>query len=116
VRYLRVYNDRGGTRFEDCEVAFASAAFAPPAPPIDVSAAVPTRELLFIRFDAGWVDPSHPSPARQWMFVLSGQGEITAGAETRTWRRGDVLLLEDTSAPGHGTTVIDDALLAVVRC
>jgi quercetin dioxygenase-like cupin family protein len=116
VRYIRVYNtDRGRTRFEDVEVSFVPSAFAPPAPPIDVSSAVPAREMMFIRFSAGWTDPAHPAPARQWMLVLSGRGESTAGGETRSWGPGAVFLLEDTAPPGHGTTILEDAGLAVVR-
>jgi quercetin dioxygenase-like cupin family protein len=117
VRYIRIHNgDDGRARFEHDEVAFARAVFAPPAPPLDVSEAVPVREVLFIRFSAGWTDPAHPTPARQWMFVLSGRGEITASGETRSWGPGDVFLLEDTSPPGHATTVVEDAVIAVVRC
>ncbi|MFI5047922.1 MAG: cupin domain-containing protein [Acidimicrobiia bacterium] len=116
MRYHRISNDGDGqTRFDDGEIAFASAEFAPPAPPLDVSPAMPAREVMFIRFAAGWSDAAHPSPARQWMFVLSGRGETTAGGETRPWGPGDVFLLEDTSPPGHGTTILEDAVLAVVR-
>ena len=117
MRYVRVHNgDDGQARFEDCEVSFASAAFAPPAPPLDVSEAVPVREVLFTRFSAGWTDAAHPAPNRQWMFILSGRGNTSAGGETRSWAAGDVFLLEDTSPPGHATTVVEDAVIAVVRC
>jgi hypothetical protein len=50
------------------------------------------------------------------MFVLTGQGETTAGDETRSWGPGDAFFLEDTSPPGHATTVLEDAVIAVVRC
>jgi hypothetical protein len=117
MRYTRIYNDDDGqTRFEDGETSFARAGFAPPAPPLDVSPAVPVREMLFIQFPAGWTDPAHPAPARQWMFVLSGRGESVASGETRSWGPGDVFLLEDTSPPGHGTTALERSVLAVVRC
>jgi len=117
MRYVRVHNgDDGRSRFEDREVSFSSAAFAPPAPPLEVSAAVPVREVMFIRFAAGWTDPAHPAPARQRTSVLSGHGEISAGGEARSWGPGDVFLLEDTSPPGHATTVLEDAVIAVVRC
>lgn len=39
----------------------------------------------------------------------------TASGETRSWGPGALFILEDTSPPGHGTTVLDDAVLAVVR-
>ena len=117
MRYVRLYNDEDGrTRFANGETSFASADFAPPAPPLEVSTAVPVREMMFIRFPAGWTDSAHPAPARQWMFVLTGRGESTASGETKAWGPGDVFFLEDMSPPGHGTTVIEDAILAVVRC
>jgi quercetin dioxygenase-like cupin family protein len=117
VHYTRIYNDDDGqTRFENGEISFTSAEFAPPAPRLDVSAPVSARKMMFIRFRAGWTDPEHPAPARQWMFVLSGRGESTASGETRSWGPGAVFLLEDTSPPGHGTTILEDAVLAVVRC
>jgi hypothetical protein len=116
MRYIRIYNDESGqARFEDREVSFAPAVFAPPAPPLDVSSVEVVRELLFIRFSAGWSDAAHPAPARQWMFILSGHGETTAGGETRQWATGDVFLLEDTSPPGHATTIFEDTTMAVVR-
>jgi len=49
------------------------------------------------------------------MMVMSGSTEVTAGGETRRFDTGDVLLAEDTSGPGHATTVVKDTLVAVVR-
>jgi quercetin dioxygenase-like cupin family protein len=116
MRFTRIYRAEDGTAaFEDGDIHFASSEFAPPAPPLDVSPAVPAREMLFIHFPAGWTDPAHPSPARQWMFILSGRGETTAGGETRPWKAGDVFLLEDTDGVGHGTTAIEETVMAVVR-
>jgi quercetin dioxygenase-like cupin family protein len=117
MRYIHLHDDDGHeARFEDCEVSFESAVFAPPAPPLDVSSALPVREIMFIRFPAGWTDAAHPAPAPQWMFVLSGRGESTAGGETRPWGPGDAFLLEDTTPPGHSTTILEDTVMAVVRC
>jgi quercetin dioxygenase-like cupin family protein len=50
------------------------------------------------------------------MFVLAGRGETTVGTETREWGPGQVFLLEDTAPPGHGTRILEDTLIAVVRC
>jgi len=117
MHYIRIYNSDDGTaRFGDEEIAFTDAAFAPPAPPCGVSPPLPAREVLFIRLPAGWTDPAHPAPARQWMLVMSGRGESTAGDETRQWGPGDTLLVEDTGPPGHATTVFEEAVVAVVRC
>ncbi|MHB8465221.1 MAG: cupin domain-containing protein [Acidimicrobiales bacterium] len=117
MRYTRIYNgDDGAARLEGGEVAFANEVFAPPAPPLEVSPPVPAHQMMFIRLPAGWTDAAHPAPARQWMFVLSGRGEVTASGETIQWGPGDAVLAEDTAAPGHATTIHEDAVLAVVRC
>ena len=117
MHYIRVYNDDGRTRFEDDEVSFVSAVFAPPAPPLDVSTAMPARQVMFIRFRtrAGPMRPIRHPPASG---CSSCRAEVrpTAGGETRSWGPGQVFLLEDTATPGHGTTVFEDAVIAVVRC
>lgn len=116
MRYTRIFTgDDGSSRFDSGELSLTSEVFAPPAPPLDVSAPVPVRQMMVIRFPPGWTDAAHPAPARQWMFVLSGHGEVTAGGETRPWGPGDAFLLEDTSPPGHATTVYEGAVFAVVR-
>ena len=49
------------------------------------------------------------------MLMLGGSAEVSAGGQTRLLSTGDVILVEDTTGPGHGTTVLDDAVVAVVR-
>lgn len=116
MRYLRIYDgDDGRTRFGEGEIDLAATAFAPPAPPLDASEPVPAARMLFIRLPAGWSDPAHPSPARQWMFAMSGRATVTAGTETRQVHQGDVLLVEDTAGAGHGTAVAEDMVMAVVQ-
>ena len=116
MRYVRLYNDEDlVTRFEDREFHFAPADFAPPAPPVDVSAPTSASAVMMLRFPAGWSDPMHPAPARQWMYLLVGEASITAGGETRRFSPGAVLLVEDTEGPGHASEMITDTLVAVVR-
>ena len=116
MRYTRLYTDGDGVaRFEDLEMAFSAADFAPPAPPLDVSAPMPAQAVLFLRGDAGWHDPAHPAPARQLMMVLSGAFEVTAGDETRRFEVGSVVLVEDTGGAGHGTRVLEDGVICAVR-
>jgi hypothetical protein len=116
MRYLHVISAADGSHFaDDGELAFDEGDFAPPAPPMGIATDTGVPNLSFIRMEAGWTDAAHPAPARQWMFVMSGRGETTCGGETRQWAAGDVVLLEDTSPPGHATTVLEDAVLAVVR-
>lgn len=116
MRYLHLYNDAdGAARFGDGDIPLTSWAFAPPAPPLDVSELFPASEMMLIHFPAGWTDAHHPAPARQWQFVLSGHAETTASGETRSWGAGDVILVEDTGISGHSTTAIDEVVVAVIR-
>lgn len=51
-------------------------------------------------YDYDW----HPAPLRQLVVLLDGEIEIEVGdGETRRFRGGDVLLLEDTVGKGHRT-------------
>ncbi len=116
VNCVRVFTDGGGvTRFADITIDLAPAVFAPPAPPLAVSEAVGASAVLFAHFPAGWQDAAHPAPARQYVMVLSGEFDGTAGDQTRRMRAGDIALMEDTGGPGHGMVALTDVLLAIVR-
>lgn len=117
MHYLRIYNgDEGATRLDDREIEFSPAPGpTPSAPPIDFSVALPAKNMLFLRAPAGWEDRAHPAPMLQWLFLLSGRVTITAGSSTRELKAGDVFLVEDTAPPGHGLTVLEDAVFAAVR-
>lgn len=116
VRYARLYSgDDGISHFEDLELHFAPQEFAPPAPSVDVSEPVKASAFMMLSMPAGWTDAAHPAPARQFALAVRGRFEISAGGETRVFSPGDVLFVEDTSGSGHSFTVIDDALIAIVR-
>ena len=116
MRYVRLYCDESGVSyFQDSEFTFTPRDFAPPAPPVDVSQTVDATAFMMLRLPAGWTDDAHPTPARQFMMMMSGSVRVTAGGETRRFGAGDVLLAEDTSGAGHATTVVEDSLVAVVR-
>jgi hypothetical protein len=116
LRYVRLYTgDEGQARFEDLEFTLVPTEFSPPAPPVNVSAPIGASAFMVLRSPAGWTDAMHPAPARQFMIVLEGSLEISAGGETRRFSPGDVILVEDTTGPGHGSTVLADLAMAVVR-
>jgi hypothetical protein len=116
MKFTRLYSDEsGGSNLEDVEVGFEQAEFAPPAPPVDLAAAVPASAHLFIRAASGWLDPAHPAPARQFMVLLTGVIEVEAGGQKRRFNAGDVILAEDTDGQGHATRVIEDCVIAVTR-
>ena len=108
-------DDDGRSRFEDWDFTSARTEFAPPTPPVDVSEAVEASAFMMLRAPAGWTDPMHPAPARQFFIVLEGSWEVSAGGETLLLSPGDMVLAEDTSGPGHASTVVEDTVVAVVR-
>jgi quercetin dioxygenase-like cupin family protein len=48
------------------------------------------------------------------MICLSGSGEITASGETRAFRPGDVLLVEDVDGVGHSSSTSEGFTVAAV--
>ncbi|MGQ0467802.1 MAG: cupin domain-containing protein [Sporichthyaceae bacterium] len=116
VGYIRVYTDENNvTRLEDLEYSALPMDLAPPAPPVWVTPPVEASAVMFLSFPAGWSDPAHPAPARQFVIVLSGEGIGIVGDERRPLRAGDVALMEDTTGPGHGLIAVTDLVMAVVR-
>jgi quercetin dioxygenase-like cupin family protein len=70
---------------------------------------------MIMRGTAGWSDAAHPSPARQWLYCLTGRWEVEAGGESVIISPGDAMLVEDTTGAGHASRCLEDSLVAVVR-
>jgi hypothetical protein len=106
--YVRLYSDStGASHFSDEELTFTLADFAPPAPPISVSAAIQSESAAFISSAAGWVGNWHPAPRRQYWICLIGQLEVeVSDGEVRTFGPGTVVLVEDTWGKGHISRVV----------
>lgn len=107
LTYFRLFvDDAGRSQFEDCSLPLETRDFAPPTTPLEVSAFIPAEGFAVLRFAPGWSGPWHPSPYRQWIFMLSGSVTVTAGDGTeRTLSGGDIVLLEDMGTRGHLTRV-----------
>ncbi len=117
--YTRLFaDDAGESHFEDVEIDLALTDYAPPAPPLELSAFTNAAQIGFMKAPARWSSDWHPSSARNMFFVLSGAWEVTASdGETRRFGVGSVLLVEDTTGKGHTSCVIsdDDSLAAMVE-
>ncbi len=114
--YARLYcTPDGNSHFESVTGELRKTNFAPPAAPLYIGDNVPASTAFFGGFDAGWGVHDresrlyHPAPAVQFIIVLDGVFSITAtDGETRRFRPGDVLRLEDTPpCKGHITVVGD---------
>jgi len=74
-----------------------------------VSEAIKTERAAFFMASSNWMGDSHPSPRRQLYVTLTGELKVTVSSgETRHFRPGSVVLLEDTEGKGHVTSVVGD--------
>jgi hypothetical protein len=108
--YARLHADEfGESHFEDIEMNLTLTDYAPPAPPLSLSAFFPAAQVGFMNAPAGWTSDWHPSAARNLFFVISGEWEVTASdGETRRFGVGSVLLVEDTTGKGHSSRVTSE--------
>ena len=74
----------------------------------ETSADLAALRLFFRDTPPAHVNPKHRAPQRQFIFVVSGTGQIELGDGTRhRFRPGDVLFAEDTSGEGHVTRTLE---------
>ncbi len=113
VRYARLYaDDSGKTHFEDKMVEMQPLVYYPK---MEVSSLTKASSIGFFRLastsDSNW----HPSPRRQWVFVLKGIMEVEAqDGDTIRFGPGSILFAEDTIGKCHKTRVVsDEEVLAV---
>jgi len=108
--YHHLYADENGeSHWRTVDVPLAERSFAPPARAIEISPAQPAVQVLFLRLRAGWNEPIHPTPVRQYLTCLSGRVRVTASdGEVREIGPGDVWLMEDRAGKGHHTEVVGD--------
>jgi hypothetical protein len=107
MKATRIYADAEGTsHFADLEVPLKSSGeigcLSEPQP----GAGVVFRETE-PSYDYDW----HQPPRKQWIVLLDGEISIETGdGETRTFRGGEVLLVEDIQGRGHKTKQLSPGL------
>ena len=116
ITYLRLYCTLdGNSHFQSVRGELRKTNFAPPAAPLYIGDNIPASTAFFGGFDSGWGAHDlksrlyHPTPAVQFFIILEGEFSITAtDGETRRFRPGDVLRLEDTAPCKGHTPVVGD--------
>jgi hypothetical protein len=110
AKYTRLYtDDLGESHFEELETQLAPSDFAPPSPPLDLSAPISAQQFSFLGARAGWQSDWHVSSRRSMFVVVSGEWEIeTSDGQVRRFGPNVVLLVEDTSGKGHRSRVVSD--------
>ena len=120
VGCVRLYSDAAGeSHFEDFEIELHTVDFAPPAPPMLLSAYSDVSRFALLSCPPGWHGDWHPAPHRQWMLFLSGKARVeVSDGEVREFGAGDIALLEDTTGRGHRSeqSGVEPFLIAVVQC
>jgi quercetin dioxygenase-like cupin family protein len=113
IRCTRLFTDSDSTsRFEEITVPLTPEVPAPHE--LSVSAPFPAGAVLFAGAPAGGSHPEQPEARRQLIIGISGEVEISAGGETRVFRPGDVLLVEDTTGAGHSSRTSAGFTAAIV--
>ena len=122
--YTRIYcTPDTETHFENV-TAELSQRSSPPAAPVYVGGNRTASSAFFLGADARWGVHdlenrlNHPAPAVQFVVVAQGVLSVTTtDGETRRFRPGDVVRVEDTSpCKGHITVVGDaPAILMIAR-
>jgi hypothetical protein len=122
--YTRIYcTPDTETQFENVTVDLAKIAAAPPAPPMYIiTGGLPAARINFAVFEARWGAEDlakgayHPAPGAQFTAVLDGLMSITTSdLETRRFRVGDVIRVEDTTpCKGHISVNESNNLLSVM--
>ena len=110
MRYTRLFSDeQGESHFDEVEIEFASTNYVEGSEPLKLSPQQAAVDYRFMDAPAGWASDWHPSSARNLFVVLSGEWEVTASdGETRRFRTGGVLLVEDVTGKGHRSRVVSE--------
>lgn len=123
--YTRIYcTPDKETHFENVTVELSKMAFAPPAAPVYIGGTRAASSAFFFGADPRWGTHdlenrlNHPTPAPQFATVLAGVFSLTTtDGETRQFRPGDMVRVDDPSpCKGHITVVGDEsAFLMFIR-
>ena len=104
MRVTRIFSDEAGdSHFGEVTYALKDAGGIG-----RLSEAVPAKRVYFRENEPSYSYDWHVAPRRQFIVLLDGAIEIeTSDGAKRTFKGGDVLLLEDTTGKGHRTRNIE---------
>ena len=110
LTYVHLYEDADGiSHFGEGSLPLKLEDYSPPTNPMAIHALAKVASATFVLLEKGTDEDWHPVPRRQFAIIMRGAVEVTASdGETRQFRPGDILLLEDIKGKGHQTRVIGD--------
>jgi hypothetical protein len=100
MRYTRIYADTAGeSHFEDVDIPLP---YINPAGKLSANISVTSIQFRENKADYNW--DFHNAPNKQFIVLLDGIIEVTTSlGEIRTFKGGEILLVEDTTGKGHKT-------------
>lgn len=98
IQITRIYSDNNGeSHFEDIEMPLKDYGEIGL-----LSDKIPVKDVIFRKVKPGYDYDFHNAPQKQYVILLDGEIEIeTSLGEKRTFKGGDILLVEDTKGKGH---------------
>jgi hypothetical protein len=99
-RITRIYSDhKGDSHFEDRILPLKDSGSIG-----KLSQTQPAKGVIFREVAPGYDYDFHTAPQRQYIILLDGEIEIeTSLGDKRSFKAGEVLLVEDTTGKGHKT-------------
>jgi len=96
----RIYSDgEGDSHFEDVTIPLTDAGSIG-----KLSDGIAAKEIIFREVVPSYNYDFHNAPQKQYIILLDGEIEIeTSLGDKRTFKPGEVLLVEDTTGKGHKT-------------
>ena len=118
LSYVRLYADaNGASRFVDEQHQLATSGATTGEAKLPVLKIDNVSGAAFVALRRDEVEDWHLAPRRQYLIVLRGEVEVTASSgESRRFRPGNILLVEDTHGKGHITRSVgveDHVVIAV---
>ena len=116
MKYTRIYADPDGeTHFEDVDVEFHDGKVVPEAQRNGLSIPQPVSDSFFLEVYDVYSADFHPSPRKQWFISLSWVGEFgTSDGEIRSFKSGDVILVDDMASKDHIARHIEPGTIMLV--
>lgn len=100
MKITRLYSDeKGESHFEDIDMELYKSGMIG-----YLSYEIQVKSLMFREVDPTYDWDFHNAPREQYIILLDGEIEIeTSLGEKRTFKGGDILLVEDIDGKGHRT-------------
>lgn len=103
----RIYSDEvGESHFENIEIELQDSGEIG-----KLSDNLPAKNIIFRENEPDYNYDWHPAPQKQYIVLLDGEIEIeVSDGEIRTFKGGDIILVEDVSGKGHKTKSVSEKL------